>query len=187
MADRQRPRGSTPTIRCHECGEGIWTVADLIVEDTGAAHVACLMRRTVAQLTDDERSRVIRNCWDHEVAVCGLCSRKYRLTEMGSDLVRGQYHFCPFCRLDLTWSLRQHIAACAVIRQNDPGWQAEAREALAHAREVRKVSSQLRDVSEVARIESEVLQARARRTSQAARQAQLDAERAKRSEPTPGK
>src|SRR5262245_14286630 len=184
MADHQRHRGSTPTIRCHECGEGIWTVADLIVEDAGAVHVACLMRRTVSQLTNDEGSRLIRNCWDHEVACCPLCSRKYRVNEMGSDLVRRQYHYCPFCRVDLTWSVRQHIAACAVIRQNDPRWQAEAREALAHAREVRKVSSQLRDASEVARIESDVLQTRARETAEAARQAQQESERVKREPPS---
>src|SRR5215510_15114694 len=155
MADRRPPRGSTPTIRCHVCGEGIWKVADLIVEDTGAAHLACLMRRTVSQLTNDERSRLIRNCWDHEVACCPLCSRKYRVNEMGSDLVRSQHHFCPFCRVDLTWSIRQH----------DPRWQAEAREALDHAREVRKVSSHLRDASELARVTSEVFQRRARITA----------------------
>jgi len=183
MADHQRHRGSTPTIRCHECGEGIWTVADLIVEDAGAVHVACLMRRTVSQLTNDERSRLIRHCWDHEVACCPLCSRKYRVNEMGSDLVGGEYHFCPFCRVDLTWSIRQHIAACAVIRQNDPHWQAEVREALAHAREVRKVSSQLRDTSELTRVTSEVLQRQARIAAVAARRAAEESERIKREPP----
>src|SRR5262245_20024093 len=186
MADRQRPRGSTPTIRCLECGEGIWTVADLIVEDTGAVHVACLMRRTLAQLTDDERSRLIRNCWDHEVA-CPLCRRKYRVNEMGSDLVRRQFHFCPFCRVDLTWSIRQHMEACMVVRQNDPQWKARWREALAHARETRKASQQLSDTSELTRVTSEVLLSRAREAAKAARQAQLDAERVKRSEPRTGK
>ena len=185
MPDYGPPRPPAPTLLCYVCGEGIWKATDLTLEDGRTAHIACLERETgnplaLDPLTGDERSRLTRNCWDHEVAVCGLCSRKYRLTEMGSDLTRGQYHFCPFCRVDLTWSIRQHIAACTVIRHNDPRWQTEVREALAHAREARKTSQQLRDAAELARIESELLLTRAREVAEAARQAQEKSEQIKR-------
>ena len=187
MVDHQPPGPPAPTVLCHLCGEGIWKAAELVLDGGRAAHFACWERHAVVPLTDDERSRLVRTCWDHEVAFCGACSRKYRITEMGSDLIsdliRREHLFCPFCRVDLTWSIRQHIAACAVIRQNDPRWQAEAREALAHAREVRKLSSQLLDASELARVTSEELQRRARITAVAARRAAEEAERIKRERP----
>ena len=135
------------------------------------------------RLSDDERSRLIRICWDHEVAVCGTCSREYRLNEMGADLFSGQYYLCPFCQVDLVPSIRRHITECAGIRPEDPQWQAGVRETLTCARETRKTGGQLQDASELARVESEVLQARAQETAEAARQAQRDAQRIKREPP----
>ena len=102
---------------------------------------------------------------------------------MGNDLLTGRYCFCPFCRADLVWSVRQHIVDCAVVSQNDPRWQAEVREALRRARETRKASQQLHDAVELTRIESEVLLSKARQAAEGARQAQQDAERVKRESP----
>src|SRR5262249_23948927 len=135
---------------------------------------------SVEPLSDNERSRLIRVCWDHEVAVCGVCARSYRVNEMGADLFRDQDSVCPFCRVDLTSSVRQHIAHCATVQHADPQWQATTRELLARAHDMRKLSQQLRDASELARVESEALQVRAREVGQAARRAQKDSERIKR-------
>src|SRR5262245_31898104 len=183
MADHQQSRPAAPTVLCRLCGEGIWTVEELVLAGLGAAHATCLERSADDDLTDVERSRLIRNCSDHPVAACEACHREYRITEMGNDMLGGRYYFCPFCRVDLVWSVRKHIVECAVISQNDPRWQAEVREALAHAREVRKVSSQLRDTSELARVTSEELQRRARITAVAARRAAEESERIKRERP----
>src|SRR5262245_45307045 len=115
--------------------------------------------------------------------MCPVCSRTYRIIEMGADLFSDGYHLCPFCRVDLTPSVRQHIADCSRIRLNDPWWQANTREALARARETRKASQQVRDAAELARVESEVLKTRSREAAEAARQAQQDAKRVKRESP----
>jgi hypothetical protein len=106
--------------------------------------------------------------------------------ELGADLLSNRYNLCPFCRLDLTWSIRQHIAVCGVVRVADPQWQAEAGEALVRARELKKASEQLHDTTELTRLESEVHQARARHVGDAARQAKDDSRRIKRSEPPTG-
>src|SRR5262245_51096451 len=182
MADADFSQSFSPLLRCRLCGERIQQVSDLLISVAGTAHVMCLERHgvdplAVKPLSDDERSRLIRVCWDHEVAVCGLCNRTYRVNEMGADLIRDHYSVCPFCRVDLTSSIRQHIAHCAAVQHSDPRWQAATREVLARAHEMRKLSQQLRDASELARVESEVLQARARETAEAALRAQKDSRR----------
>jgi len=181
MAHEEPPR--PPILLCRLCREGIWAVQKFVLVGMGAAHVTCLERSADDDLTGVERSRVIRLCWDHPVAACEACRREYRITEMGNDMLTGRYYFCPYCRADLVWSVRQHIADCAVIHQSNPQWQAEVREALTRARETRKSSQQLRDASELTRIESEVLRDRVQDTTEAARQAKQDAERIKRSDP----
>src|SRR5262245_44709238 len=112
---------------CRLCHEGIRAGQEFILLGKGAAHSACLERSAADDLTDIERSRVIRLCWDHPVAACEACHREYRITEMGNDMLAGRYYFCPYCRADLVWSVRQHIADCAVIHQSNPQWQAEVR------------------------------------------------------------
>src|SRR5262245_8779694 len=181
MADAEPPR--PPMLVCRLCRQGIWAVQKFVLVDMGAAHVACLERSAADDLTGVERSRVIRLCWDHPVAACEACHREYRITEMGNDMLTGRYYFCPYCRADLIWSVRQHLADCAAVLQNDPRWQAEVREALRRARETRKTSQQIRDASELTRIESEVLRAKVEDTTEVARQAQQDAERIKRANP----
>src|SRR5262245_60850554 len=102
---------------------------------------------------------------------------------MGADLLRDQFSVCPFCRVDLTSSIRQHIAQCAAVQHSDPQWQAATREVLARAHEMRKLSQQLRDASELARVESEVLKARAREAAEVAHRAQKDSRRITRKSP----
>src|SRR5262245_51024990 len=105
---------------CRLCHQGIRASQEYVFVGKGAAHAACLERSAADDLADSERSRVIRLCWDHPVAACEACQREYRITEMGTDMLTGRYYFCPYCRADLVWSVRQHLADCAVILQNDP-------------------------------------------------------------------
>jgi hypothetical protein len=171
---------------CQVCGEAIRHAENVVLRGALVAHKECLAGSwpALAPLTPDERARLIRHCFRHQVAVCGQCGRDYGVMELGADIMSGRYNVCPFCRVDLTWSIRQHIAVCAVVRVADPQWQIEAGEALVRARELKKASQQLQDTAELTRATSEVEQARARRTAEAARKAKEDAERGKREPPT---
>ena len=184
MAERLRNR--SPAFICQLCGQAIESLVDATIADAGMAHVLCVDTQQAPPLTPDERSHLIRICWDHEIAVCSVCDRKYRMDQMLADLFRRRYDLCPFCRVDLVPSIRRHIAECAIIRTQDPQWQAEVRETLARATATRKQSGQLRDASELARVESEVLLKKVREAAVAARQAQQESERVKR-EPPDGK
>src|SRR5262245_22133307 len=175
--------GGIPHFVCRLCGHLITAIADTSISDAGVAHGLCIDGRSVDPLTPDERSRLIRICWHHEVALCGICKRRFRPSEMSADLFNGRYNLCPFCRVGLAPSIRHHIAGCAVILHADAKWQAEVRETLERASATRKASGQLRDTSELTRIESEVLQSKVREAAEAARRAQEEAERVKRETP----
>jgi len=179
--------GGIPHFVCRLCGHLITAIADTSISDAGVAHGLCIDGRSVDPLTPDERSRLIRICWHHEVALCGIGNRMFRPAEMSADLSSGYYNFCPSCRVSLAPSIRRHIAECPVILHADPQWQAAVRDTLERACATRKLSGQLRDASEVTRVESEVLLSKARQAAEGARQAQEDARRVKRSEPPTGK
>jgi len=91
------------------------------------------------------------------------------------------------CRVGLPWSFRQHIAVCAVVRQNYHRWQAPVPETLTHARETREASQQLRDATELTRVESDGHIANAKQAGEGARQAPQESERVKRSDKRDGK
>ena len=83
-----------------------------------------------APLTPDEHARAIRCCFDHEVAECQSCRRRYRLTELAADAApRDRGLRCPSCGQRLGASVRKHLAICFVVRVGDPRWQAAFREA----------------------------------------------------------
>jgi hypothetical protein len=63
-------------------------------------------------LTPEERRLIFLYCMDHPVARCGPCHEEYRRTELAADLLRGLSHLCPKCFMDLTESVREHIATC---------------------------------------------------------------------------
>ena len=183
MTPPERSRDGPPIFACRLCSEAITSAVDAVVFASGVAHALCVDPGPTAPLTPDERSRLIRTCRNHTVAKCPVCSRTYRIIEMGTDLSSDRYHLCPTCRVDLTRSIRQHIADCSVIRLNDPWWQADTREALTRAHATRKASQQLRDASELARIESEVLLRKLRDAADAARLTKEESERIKREWP----
>jgi hypothetical protein len=185
MAEEEPSRKCAPAFICRLCRQEIGEADKSVLVGLSAAHATCLERSATDDLTDVERSRLIGLCWDHPVAVCDACSRGYRITGMGSDMVIGRYWLCLSCRADLVWSIRQHIATCAVVRQNDPVWQEDVREVLAKAREMGQ--SQLLNASELIMIESEILRSKARQTTDVARLAQKKSRRIKRSGPPPGK
>src|SRR5262245_18985560 len=119
MADNTPPSPPSQTFLCRLCGRSIQTVPEVFVTTLGVTHAACL-ERSAAVLTETERGRLIRFCWDHQVSRCATCSRSYRITEMGTDMTGRRYYLSPCCRVELVWSIRQHIADCAVIAKNDP-------------------------------------------------------------------
>src|SRR5262245_24638427 len=104
---------------------------DLVITGLSAAHKGCLAHEADAALTPDEHTRLIRFCFDHAVAACQSCRRQYRLTELSTDAKADRrIPRCPSCRRGLGGSLREHLAACFVVRVGDPRWQAAFREAL---------------------------------------------------------
>src|SRR5262245_55814749 len=128
MAYPERPRNRPTVFICQLCGKAIESLVDAIIADSRMAHVLCVDTLQAPQLTPDERSHLIRICWDHAIALCPVCDRKYRVDQMVADLFRRRYDLCPLCRVDLVPSIRRHIAECATIRVQDPRWQADAQE-----------------------------------------------------------
>jgi hypothetical protein len=164
MADQDLLRERSKAILCRLCRQAIQTAQQLVLVDSEAAHAVCL-ERSASYLSENERSRLVCLCSNHEVARCATCSRTYRISEMDTDVSRRHPHFCPLCRVNLVWSVRQHIANCSTIRQNDPQWQVAVREMLERTRELRKVSGRLSDASQVTRTAGQGQRTGARRTA----------------------
>ena len=66
-------------------------------------------------LSDAERRVLAIYCFDHPAATCEDCRRSYKFSELGIDIIGRRYHFCPFCRLDMTDQLRLHVLGCKAI------------------------------------------------------------------------
>lgn len=84
-------------------------------------------------LMPDERALFREYCNDHPIAVCHQCSEAVTFDRIGADIIMGKRDFCPMCRADLTNRLREHLAACTLMR-------VQAREIRARSREVRQES-----------------------------------------------
>ncbi len=99
---------------CHACGQVISTddAISFSVDSRQLTHFDCRRPRT---LTPEERLLIATYCWDHVVAECPTCDRKYRLPELVSVIVDGDTHYCPFCHLDLIDSVRAHLYACTML------------------------------------------------------------------------
>jgi hypothetical protein len=66
-------------------------------------------------LSPEERALLFRYCWDHAAAECEGCAKRYRITELASDLFGGQELLCPRCRANLIGSVRAHFYDCAML------------------------------------------------------------------------
>src|SRR5262245_51132531 len=57
-------------------------------------HALGIEDHSVASLTSHEQSRLARICRMHDIAVCPVCSRKFKVHEMGADSLTRQYNLC---------------------------------------------------------------------------------------------
>ena len=66
-------------------------------------------------LTDEERSRLVRSCFNHEVAHCDTCRAAYHFRQLMHDSRGPRRLLCPRCRTDVTEMLKWHLRTCAVV------------------------------------------------------------------------
>jgi hypothetical protein len=53
-------------------------------------------------------------CRTHDIAECRACVTRFRLRDLALDPISGRIQLCPWCRRDLTDSVRSHIYDCLV-------------------------------------------------------------------------
>jgi hypothetical protein len=118
--------------------------------------------RRLAMLTPDERAVLVVYCSDQPAAVCPTCSEAVTINRVGADLILARHDFCPTCRVDLTATLRKHLAECTWIRVQGRGIRERAQEIRQQARETAKQSEQARDRADVLAREAEDAQRKSR-------------------------
>ncbi len=82
----------------------------------GLSHLNCHRPRT---LSAEERTLLFVYCPDHWLTKCAACAGNFRLRDLASDLtatlLSGHAHLCPWCRRDLTDSVRVHLYGCMTL------------------------------------------------------------------------
>jgi hypothetical protein len=135
---------------CPRCGQE-FSPEDTIDHNSGrAVHLDC---RLPHRLSGEERALLFQHCWDHAVADCPSCARRFRQHELLSDPFAGGADRCPKCGKDLTDRIRAHLYDCAMLPAEVRRRAQEAREA---ARKLVKESGQIRDRADVLMREAEV-------------------------------
>jgi hypothetical protein len=66
-------------------------------------------------LNAEERAILLTYCSDHQVAKCIACTGDFKLSDLAVDALGGPARLCPWCRRDLTDSIRTHIYGCALL------------------------------------------------------------------------
>src|SRR2546422_11076547 len=103
---------SSEDPQCPLCSRQIMADHSVIaLRDGRVSHLDCRMPRA---LSADERAVLIFYCFDHPVADCVRCRRRFREIELATDYVNGHTHLCPLCSEDLTDSVRTHLYGCAL-------------------------------------------------------------------------
>ena len=64
-------------------------------------------------LSAEERAVLFTYCGGHRV-LCVSCNTTFYLRELVLDIVR-RAHLCPWCRWDLTATVREHLYECALL------------------------------------------------------------------------
>src|SRR5438093_3584681 len=101
------------TATCPQCSLTISPEDTLVFGFGILGHLDCRRPRV---LSAEERTLLFIYCRDHQVAECVRCTGKFRLREVTSlDLFGIRSHGCPWCRTDLTDSLRAHLYGCAML------------------------------------------------------------------------
>jgi hypothetical protein len=146
-------------LTCPRCSQPLSPDDSVVVASDGrVCHLDC---RTPRALNGDERFALICYCFDHAVASCAPCGRAYREIELVTDYVSGRTHLCPYCRGDLTESIRAHLYACAMLPEEV---RKRARAARETAQRLVKQSRELADRADVLMREVEVTIAKLRET-----------------------
>ena len=105
---------------CPQCSRMISPDDSIIFGHGGLSHLNCHRPRT---LSAEERTLLFVYCRDHWLAKCAACAGKSRLRDLASDLasdltaplLSGRAHLCPWCRRDLTDSVRVHLYGCVTL------------------------------------------------------------------------
>src|SRR5262249_24473533 len=110
---------------CLGCSKVVLAGDTIVLALGRIAHFDCTRPRI---LGPEERSLLYRYCWERAVANCEPCARRYRPSELASDLLSDRDQLCPRCRTDLTESVRAHLYACAMLPEEVRRRAREARE-----------------------------------------------------------
>ena len=105
---------------CPQCSQIISPDDSIIFGHGGLSHLNCHRPRT---LSAEERTLLVVYCRDHWLAKCAACAGNSRLRDLASNLVSdltatllsGHAHLCPWCRRDLTDSVRVHLYGCVTL------------------------------------------------------------------------
>ena len=137
-----------PKWTCPQCSRGIAQEDTVVLGRSRLSHLNCQRPRV---LSAEERALLFTYCRDHRVA-CVTCSASFYLSELVFDVVGSRTHLCPWCRRDLTDSVRTHLYGCVMLP-------AEVRRRAQVARETAlrlvKESRQLADSADVLMQEAE--------------------------------
>ena len=147
-----------PKWTCPQCS-GVISPEDTVLFGRGRlSHLDCRRRRI---LSADERALLSTYCRDHRVP-CATCGASFYLSELVFDpIIGGRTHLCPWCRRDLTASVREHLYQCALLPEHV---RRVARAARDTARILVKESRQLQDNADVLMREAEAAVAALRET-----------------------
>ena len=144
--------------KCPRCHQSIMVDDTVSFDSDAIAHLDC---RRPRDLSHEERALLFRYCFDHVVAECANCAKKFRQQELASDLMGNRTHLCPGCRADLTNAVRSHLYACAMLPSEV---QRRAREVREAARKLIKQSQELSNCADVLMREAEAAIAALRET-----------------------
>ena len=135
---------------CPQCSQPISPEDTLVFGHGRLGHLDCRRPRV---LSAEERTVLFIYCGDHIVTKCVRCGRQLHLREVASlDSVGVRSFACPWCHVDLTDSIREHLYGCAMLPAEVRRRAAGARDA---ARSLVKRSLELRDAADVAIREAE--------------------------------
>jgi hypothetical protein len=113
---------------------------ELCPEDT-IDHNSALMLQLDCRLPhplSGEEQVLLQYCWDHAVAECVACARRFRQHELLADPFAGAER-CPKCSKDLTDNIRAHLYGCVpplaliAVRSNRGTADAAEYESLTHS------------------------------------------------------
>jgi len=125
-------------VRCPKCSQAIVDGDTVVWTGARIVHLDCRRPRA---LNFDEVAVLFAYCWDHAVAECVPCGRRYRQIELDSELLR-----CAKCGSALIDSIRAHLHDCGLL---PPTIRRRVLEAYERSRILVKLAQQLSDGADV--------------------------------------